>query len=136
LLSDTASSHGFGRSNVRFSEQELTIQVGHFDVVVISDNDFTTLTAAKTHKSESFDVLATEGASTDHKRVNFAEFILDFLTIYTNLVVVSAATWFSVRWSNWERLKHIVVEHLSHRRILASILYNFLGNNTSKKSCH
>ena len=109
MLSNTASSHGFGRSNVRFSEQELTIQVGHFDVVVISDNDFTTLTAAKTHKSESFDVLATEGASTDHKRVNFAEFILDFLTIDTNLVVVSAATWFPVRWSNWERLKHIVV---------------------------
>lgn len=49
----------FWFSNMLLSEKKLSIQVWNFYVVIVSDLDFSSLSTAETHKSESLKIFAT-----------------------------------------------------------------------------
>lgn len=48
-------------------EQELSVQVGDFDIVIISAGEFTLNTAAETGKSELFDEFTSKSTSSDQE---------------------------------------------------------------------
>jgi hypothetical protein len=106
------------------------------NVIIISDSDLSFGRATDTHKSECLDVLASEGASTDHESINFGQFFLDLTSVNNDLVVVSAVHWGAIGGATRESLENVVVQPLLQRRIFSSILDYFLGNNTTEESSH
>jgi|TARA_B110001450_G_C17519015_1_gene439750 hypothetical protein len=120
-------------SNVVGSKQELSIQVGDLDVIVICTVDSTSWRTCNTHKSESFDQLAPKCTSTNHEQVNLTKLLLELLTIDSNLIVVSTTSSGSVDLVSWKSLKDIEVKPLFHWRILSSELNDFLGDDTTKE---
>ena len=91
-------------------------------------------TTSDTHKSKSFDELAAKSTSSYHEQINFQKIFLNFLSVNCNLVIVSASFRSSVDFGSWEGLKDIEVEPLLQRRVLASFLDDFLGNDTTEVS--
>lgn len=70
-LTSFAGTFGLGEADVFLTEEELSVEVGHFDLIVISDNGTTVLFATETHQSEHLDVFATESTSTDQESALF-----------------------------------------------------------------
>ena len=125
---------GLGLGDMILAEQELTIQVRHFNVVVVSAVDSTFWSATQSHQRESLDVLTTEGTSANHKGVDISEFFLNFSSQNLNLVIISAIHRLSVYLTFGYDLKDLVVEPLLERRVLASVFDKFLSNNTTEES--
>jgi len=136
VVSDLASDLTLRLTNVILAEEELSVQVRDFNVIIISDSDLSFGRAANTHKSESLDVLASEGASTNHESINFGQFFLDLTSVDNDLVVVSAVHGSAISGTLRESLEDVVVQPLLQRRIFSSILDYFLGNNTTEESSH
>ena len=126
LLSDFASSLRFRVSDITLSEQELSVQVGDFDVVVVSAVDNTASAATNAHESKRLHVFATESASTDHENFGVGKFRLDFLTVDKCLIVVSVIHWCAISFLG-DCLKDVVMEPLLEGRVFASVLNHFLS---------
>jgi len=132
-LSNVASSLGLGVTNITLSEKELSVKVGNLNVVIISTVNLTVVRATETHESKGLDVLATEGTGTNHKGVDILESFLNFTTVHSNLIIVSAVHGFSVNFVLGQRFEYIIVEPLLERRVFASKLDNFLSNDSTEE---
>jgi hypothetical protein len=109
VVSNLASNLTLRLSNIVFAEEELSVQVRNFNVIIISDCDSSFSRAPDTHKSECLDILASECAGTDHESIDFGQFFLNLAPVYDNLVVVSAVHWCAISWAAGEGLKNVVV---------------------------
>lgn len=109
VLSNVTSYLRLGIANIILSEQELSVQVRYFNVVIISYSNLTSFWAAKTHKSESLDIFTTKSTSSNHECLNFLEFLLNFLTIDLNLIIISAVQRSSVYLILWKGFEDIVM---------------------------
>ena len=88
-------------ANVLLSEQELSIQIAYFDVVVVSTMNLTLWSTTNTHKSKCFDVFTTKSTSTNHKSIYLSKFFLDISAENLDLVVISAVSRCSIDWTFW-----------------------------------
>jgi len=120
-------------TNVLLSEQELSVQIAYFDVVVVSTMNLTLGSTTNTHKSECFDVFTTKSTSTNHESIYFSKFFLDVSAKNLDLVVVSTVSGSSINGTFWKGFKNIIVEPLFQRTILSSELDDFLSNYTSEE---
>jgi len=120
-------------TNVLLSEQELSVQIAYFDVVVVSTMNLTLGSTTNTHKSECFDVFTTKSTSTNHESIYFPKFFLDVSAENLDLVVVSTVCGSSINGTFWKGFKNIIVEPLFQRTILSSELDDFLSNYTSEE---
>ena len=109
VVSDLASDFTLRLANIVLSEEELSVQVRNFNVIIISDSDLSFCRATDSHKSECLDVLASEGASTDHESIDFGQFFLDFTSVNKDLVVVSAVHGSAIGGASGESLENVVV---------------------------
>jgi hypothetical protein len=66
-LGDGASGDSLGLGDMLLSEQELSVQVGDFDGVIISDGQLTISSRGDTHQSELLQVFATQSTCADHE---------------------------------------------------------------------
>jgi hypothetical protein len=96
-------------ANVVLAEEELSVQVRNFNVIIISDSDLSFGRAADSHKSECLDILASESACTDHESIDFGQFFLNLTAVYDDLVVVSAVHWCAISLAAGKGLKNVVV---------------------------
>lgn len=119
-------------TDIILAEQELSVEVGHLDVVVVGDRDLSTFSASETHHGKLLDVFTTECARTDHESVDFTEFLLNLTAVHLDLVIVTAAHRLTVGLLR-KRLKDIVMKPLSHGGVLSSPLDNFLGNDSTEE---
>lgn len=133
-LCNSASSLRLGVTNVVLAEQELTVQVGDLDVIVVSDGDVTALSATETHQSKGLDVLASKSTSTNHESLNLQKLVLDFTTEDLDLVIVSAVSGSSVNLTLGESLEGVVVQPLLQGSVLSGVFHDFLGDDTSEES--
>jgi len=115
------------------AEEELPVEVGNFDVVVIGDTHASFGATPKTHACKAFNQLAAERSGSDHERSNFAEFFLDLLAVNADLVVVAAAHRLTVGFLG-DRLQDVVVEPLTEWCVLSSVFDDLLGDNSSEES--
>ena len=136
VVSNMASNSALRVSNIVLAEEELSVQVRNFNVIIISNSHLSFSRATNTHKSECLDILTSESASTDHESIDFGQFFLDLTSVNKDLVVVSAVHWCAISWATREGLKNVVVQPLLQRRIFSSILDYFLGNDTTEESSH
>ena len=92
--------HGLGLStgsrrlraaDIGLSEEELAVQVGDLDVVVVSDSDGTVWSAAETHEGHGLGVLTSEGTSSDHEGLDVSEHLLGLTAVDLDLIIVAAA---------------------------------------------
>jgi hypothetical protein len=120
-------------SHILLSEEELSVQVGDFNVVIVSAGDFAILGATNTHQGKCFDVFTAKSTSSHEESLHFLKLLLNFSSIDFDLVIVSAVHGCSVNSSFGESFKDIVVEPLLQWGILASELHNFLGNHSSEE---
>jgi hypothetical protein len=109
VVSDLASDFTLRLANIVLAEEELSVQVRNFNVIIISDSDLSFCRSTDTHKSECLDVLASEGTSTDHESIDFGQFFLDFTSVNKDLVVVSAVHWGAISGATGESLENVVV---------------------------
>jgi hypothetical protein len=91
---------------------------------------------ANSHQSECLDELAAQGACSDHEQVDFAKFLLKFVAVNCNLVVVPALARLSVDFSFGKSLVDIKVEPLPDWGVFSSKLHDLLGNDAAKKGAH
>jgi hypothetical protein len=122
-------------TNVLLSEQELSIQIAYFDVVIVGTMNLTLWSATNTHESECFDIFTAESTCTNHKGVYFCKFFLNFSAENLDLVIVSTICRGSINWTFRKCFKNVIMEPLFQWAILSSKLDNFLSNNTSEKCC-
>ena len=135
MASNLTSGLRFRMTNVLLSEQELSIQIAYFDVVIVSAMNLTLWSATNTHESECFDIFATKSTSTNHKSVNSCKLFLHLSAKNLDLVIVSTICRGSINWTFRKCFKNIIMEPLFQWAILSSKLDNFLSNNTTKKCC-
>ena len=101
-LSFGASCGRFRLAYVRWAEQELAIEVGHLDAVVVCDSDRAVRTARDAHQGKSFGVFAAESAGSDHESLHIAQLFLDLSPIDPNLVVIAAIKGLPVDVFGWK----------------------------------
>lgn len=53
-FSNSSSGCWLGVTDIAFSEEELSIKVAHFNIVIIGNMDFTSIWTSNTHQGESF----------------------------------------------------------------------------------
>lgn len=125
-------------ADIVLSEQELSVQVGDLNVIVVSYSHSAICGATNTHKSEGLDVFTAKSTSSNHESVDFQQLLLNLISIHSDLVVISASLRRSVDISIFlgKSLKNVVVEPLLKRGVFASELHNFLSNNTSEEGSH
>jgi enoyl-CoA hydratase/carnithine racemase len=117
------------------AEQELTIQVRHFNVVVVSAVHLTFGTAAKTHKGESLHVFTAKRTSADHKGLDVSKFLLNFTAENLDLIVISAVHWLAIALLlEIDSLCDVVVKPLLKRGVLASKFDDLLSDDTTEES--
>mmetsp|Transcript_8715 Transcript_8715/g.11474 ORF Transcript_8715/g.11474 Transcript_8715/m.11474 type:complete len:207 (-) Transcript_8715:1251-1871(-) len=97
-LSNVACSLRLRMTNITLSEEELSVKVRDLNVIIISAMNLTVGRATKTHKGKGLDVLATESTSTNHESFDVLESLLNFTTVYSNLIIISAVHGFSVNF--------------------------------------
>lgn len=115
------------------AEQELTVQVADFNIIIVRAVNLSPWPTSDSHKSECFDVLAAEGSSTYHKSVNLSKFFLDFTSKNLDLIIVSGVCWSSVNFALRNSLKDVVVQPLFKRTVFTSKLYDFLSDNSTEE---
>mmetsp|Transcript_21396 Transcript_21396/g.33092 ORF Transcript_21396/g.33092 Transcript_21396/m.33092 type:complete len:705 (+) Transcript_21396:1078-3192(+) len=136
-VSDIASHLGLGVADVLLAEEELSVQVGHFNVVVVSHMHLAGRRAAYSHQGEGFDELAAQSSGTDHEEVDLLELLLESTSVDLDLVVVARVERSSIDALLARKgLVDVEVEPLLQRRVLSSKLHDFLGNDTSEESSH
>jgi hypothetical protein len=121
-------------ADVSLAEEELTVQVGDFNVVIVSAVHLALLTAAKTHHSECLDKFATESTSADHEGLDAFKFALNFATEDHNLIIVATTLGLTINFSSRNGNKYIVMKPLLKRRVFASELNDFLSEETTEES--
>ena len=133
VLGLAAGSLSLRFADIWLSEEELTIEVGHLDVVIVGHSDGT-ISASESHESHSLDVFAAESSGADHESLGVSELFLDLTTVDSDLVVVSAIHWSSVGFAFRQRLEAIVVSPLLQWHVLSCELDDFLGNESTEHS--
>lgn len=134
FLANHAGGLRLSFGNVLLAEEELTVQVGDLNIVVVSAVDLTFWTATKTHHCEGLNVLASKGTSANHEGLNISELLLHFTTVDLDLVVITAVHWLAVNCSiQFQSLSNVVMEPLLEWGVLSGSLDNLLGNNTTKE---
>jgi len=121
---------------VLLAEKELTIEVRHFDIVIISDTHLATLATTKSHQSESLKILASKCTGSDHEGIDLSKLFLSLTSVDLDLVVVSTVLRSSVNWTVWKRFEDIIVEPLLQWSILARVLHNLLSNKSTEECGH
>jgi len=128
----SAGCSRLGAAHIWLSEQELTVQVGYLDVVVIGDSNRAVWSARESHKGHSFNVFTTKSTGTDHESFNVSDFLLNFTSVNPDLVIVTAVHRFSVGVSFCNRLEAVVMSPLLKGHVLASKFDNFLRNEATE----
>lgn len=123
-------------SNIILTEEELTVQIRNFDVIIVCNVDFTCLGTPDTHKGEGLDQLTTEGTCTNHKGLNLGKLFLNIAAKDTNLVIVPTAHRLSIDFLLWQGFEHVVMHPLLERGVLAGLLDNLLSYNATEESTH
>mmetsp|Transcript_20980 Transcript_20980/g.25785 ORF Transcript_20980/g.25785 Transcript_20980/m.25785 type:complete len:458 (-) Transcript_20980:315-1688(-) len=131
-----AGGLGLGAANIGLSEEELTVQVGNLNVIIVGNGDGASGTATETHESHSLGILATESTSTDHEGLDSTELLLSLATVDLDLVVVAAVHGLSVNGVGGQRLEAVVVGPLLEGHVLASILDDLLGDESTEHGRH
>lgn len=132
-LTNLKGGSGLGGSNVILSEEELSVQVRDFNIVIVGAGDESFGSTTNSHHGVSLDELASKSSGSDHEDVEVSELLLDLITKDGDLVVVSCAVEVSVNLFSWESDELFEVEELSDRSVLSSDLDNFLSSDSSKE---
>ena len=126
-----------GMTNIGLTEEELTVQVGYFNVVIIGDSDGTSRATGETHEGHGLSVLAAESTGTNHESLGSTELLLNLATVDLDLVVVTTVHGLAVDVVTfWEGLEAVVVGPLLEGHILASELDDLLSDEASKHGAH
>ena len=123
-------------ANIVLSEKELSVQVRHLNIIVVSAVNLAFFRASNTHDGKSLDQLTTKSTGTNHEKIDFLQFLLNFSSVNLDLIVVSTVHWLSINGLTWKAFKDIMVQPLSQRSVLASLLHYFLGNDTTEEGSH
>lgn len=119
---------------VILTEQELAIEIAHFNIIVVCAVNSSFGSTTNTHQRKCLNVFTTKSSCTHHESFYFTKFFLDITTKDLDLIVVSAISRISINFSLGNRFKNVVVQPLLQWAVLASELYNFLSDNTPKES--
>lgn len=121
-------------ANIVLSEEELTVEVGHLDVIVVSTVDETTIATTDTHDGKGLDELTAESTGTNHEKIDLLEILLNLATVNANLVVIATTLGLAVNLSTRKTLEDIVMQPLVKRSVLASLLDELLSDDTTEES--
>ena len=119
-------------SNIWRSEQELTVQVGYFNVIIISDSDRSVWSTGETHHGHSLHIFATKSTSSDHEGLDISKSFLGLTTIDLDLVIVSAVHGGSVNFTRRKGLEAVVVNPLLEGHVLSSEFDDLLSNKSTE----
>lgn len=125
-----------GMADIGLAEEELTVQVGDLNVIVVSDGDGASGAATETHEGHGFSVLAAERTSTDHESLDGTKLLLHLTAVDPDLVVVAAVHWLAVNVALGKRLEAVVMGPLPKGHVLASKLDDFLSNEATEHGAH
>mmetsp|Transcript_28558 Transcript_28558/g.25528 ORF Transcript_28558/g.25528 Transcript_28558/m.25528 type:complete len:275 (+) Transcript_28558:1672-2496(+) len=151
----SSSSLGFGLSQMLFSEQELSVQVGNFDNIRISEDNLASfkalllvfITSTKANHSIVLQQFTTNGTSTNHKEGSVSN-LLDHLVSHNQSKTIrsvflfikgkvfdSSFKFFLLFRDVGDNFAAVSVEELlSGHELLSDTLNGFLGNETSHES--
>lgn len=122
-----AGGDSFRAVHIICSEQELPVQVGYLNVIIISDSDESVLPAAKSHQSHSLDEFTAKSTSSYHESLDVSKLLLNFTTINFDLVIVATALRLSVCLSSGERVEVVDVHPLLQRHVFTREFDDFLS---------
>mmetsp|Transcript_36779 Transcript_36779/g.61470 ORF Transcript_36779/g.61470 Transcript_36779/m.61470 type:complete len:430 (+) Transcript_36779:1487-2776(+) len=126
----------FGLAHVVFAEQELPVQIGHLDAVVIGHPELA-VAAAHPHQREILDELAAKGPTAHHEELQVGEPVLERFAVHSDEVIVSGVQRLSVcGGSRRECLEGVIVQPLLHGGELTAHLDQLLAHNPSEEGTH
>mmetsp|Transcript_75622 Transcript_75622/g.175330 ORF Transcript_75622/g.175330 Transcript_75622/m.175330 type:complete len:368 (+) Transcript_75622:1073-2176(+) len=127
----------FRLANVCLPEEELAVEVGNLNPVHVCDGELTLWPAASTHHSKALQELTPESAGPHKEKLHIAKCLLIGLPKDGNLVSVATVGWCTIAGIlRWDQLKHVNVQALVKRGVLAGELHHFLCNHTAQEGCH
>lgn len=127
-----ASALGLVGTHVVLAEEELPVEVGNLDAVVVSHHQLP-LTGTQTHQGEHLYELATQRTGANHECSRVLNLLEDFSTENLDVMVVLSILRCLVDVPGRERLEEFMMKPLSDGRELASELYDLLCNDTTPK---
>jgi hypothetical protein len=130
--SDSTCSLTLVLTNMLLSEQELSVQVTDFNIVIISDINFTITSSWSTHQGKHFNELASKGTSANNKWAWVLAFLNKFVSEKNCVIVVpvlSVGSFFGT--FSGKHFEEFVVEPLSQWSVLACKFDDFLGDDAA-----
>ena len=119
-------------SNVFLSEQELSVEVTNFNIVIISDINFTISWSWYAHQCKHLNELTSESTGSDNKWTWVPTFVNEFVSKNNSVIVVPI---FSVECLlsafSGEYFEEFVMEPLSEWSVFTCKLDYFLSNDTA-----
>ena len=131
LLGFSAGTFRFRLLDIGSSEQELSVEIGDLNSIIISTNNFTMLTSGEARKGKLLKIFTAQSTSTDQEELLVGEFILEFVTKDGDLIIISGSLELSGDVGSRSNFELVKVEPLSQRHVFTSVLEDFLGNNTT-----
>jgi len=129
-LAHFARSFALVFADVFLAEEELTIEVANFDVVVVSDSEFALL-RAESDEGELFDELAAQGAGSDDKGAGIGSSGHELVSQDDVVVVVAILGGCACDWAFGKHFEELVVQPLAQRSVLSCQFYDLLGDDAS-----
>jgi hypothetical protein len=111
-FSNLAGCFTFTFTNMMLSEKELAVKIANFNIVIISDCNFSTL-ATEAHQAKHFDELASQGSSSNHKAAAFGSSMHKIVTEEQMIVMVAIVSWCARSWPFGEDLKELMMQPLA-----------------------
>jgi len=90
VMCDLACHSALRITDIVFAEEELSVQVRDFNVIVVSNCNLALSRTSNSHQCECLDIFASESAGTNHEGVDLSQLLLDLTSIHDDLVVVAA----------------------------------------------
>jgi hypothetical protein len=138
LRGDLTSHLRLRLTHVVLPEEELPVQVGDLNVVIVGDCDLALLGASEAHEREGLDVFAAESAGADHECTDLGQLLLNLAAVDEDLVVVATAEGLPVDSLSVARegIKYVEVEPLLEGGVLPSELNDLLCDHTTEEGRH
>ena len=115
-----------------FSEQELSVEVADFDIIIISHVDFSISWGRDAHQGEHFDKLAAQSTSADNERAWVLALFDEFVSEMHSVIVVSILLVDGLLSAiSWKYFEEFVMKPLSQRAVLSSKFDDLLSYDTA-----
>lgn len=130
LLAHFAGSFALVFADVLLAEEELTIEVADFDVVIVSDSEFALL-RTEADEGELFDELAAQGACSDDEGAGIGSFGHELVSQDNVIVMIAILCDCACDWAFGKHFEELMVQPLPQRSVLSCQFYDLLSDDAS-----